>query len=305
VRTFAKASRTPAHHRDLLRELAVYEAVRDGCPATAARLPRDVRWSPNTGEIEMEAVPAGDLADLVAARAGLDPMVMAAVGRAVGEFHAEAAALARDAPPSAWVRGGIVFDRPAPAHMRLLSGAGMKLLKALQRAERLRARLAGLAPPSADSLIHGDLRWENVLVADDLEPPGVWLVDWETGGAGERAWDAGCIAAACVSAWLCSIPEIAGVPPELLVSEATLPMDAMAPGLDAYWAAYRSAAPVPVGDAWAERCVQLAAVRLVHAGFERTAFETGLRPSAVAHLQIASHILDEPARAGRELLRIA
>ena len=26
------------------------------------------------------------------------------------------------------------------------------------------------------------------------------------GGAGERAWDAGCFAAACVSAWLCSIP---------------------------------------------------------------------------------------------------
>ena len=48
----------PGARTDLLREAAVYDIVRDRCPATAARLPRDVRWNADADELEMEAAPA-------------------------------------------------------------------------------------------------------------------------------------------------------------------------------------------------------------------------------------------------------
>ena len=122
-RSFAKASRGPDDHRELLREAAVYEVVRDRCPDTAAHLPRDVRWDADAGELEMEAVPAGDLASQVAGDGMLEPAVAAEVGRVVGGLHAEAGRLGDDdAPASVWLRDGFGVDRPTPAYLRLLSG---------------------------------------------------------------------------------------------------------------------------------------------------------------------------------------
>jgi hypothetical protein len=88
------------------------------------------------------------------------------------------------------------------------------------------------------------------------------------------------------------------------MTEAAIPIEALRPGLDAFWSAYRAAVPDARGDAWAERCAQLAAVRLVHLAFEWADLDTGLRPSAIAHLQVASNLLGDPARAGSDLLRI-
>ena len=101
-------------------------SVRERCPATAARLPRNVRWNADADELEMEAVLAEDLGTLVTASSALDPVVAAEVGRAVGEFHAEAGDPGDDAPPSLWLRGGIGVDRPGTAHLRLFSAGGLE-----------------------------------------------------------------------------------------------------------------------------------------------------------------------------------
>ena len=150
-RSFAKASRGPDDHRELLREAAVYEVVRDRCPATAGApaarraLGRRRRRARDGGASR----PATSGASW-RATATLEPAVAAEVGRVVGEFHAEAGDLGDDdAPPSVWLRGGIGVDRPTPAYLRLLSGGEVGLLRALQRSEELQAHLAALAPPGA------------------------------------------------------------------------------------------------------------------------------------------------------------
>jgi aminoglycoside phosphotransferase (APT) family kinase protein len=266
-------------------------------------VPRDASWNPVADELRMEAVPAADLADHVEACGLLEPAVGAAVGRAVGELHAEDLDLGSEVPRSDWLQGGVGIARPTPKRLHTLSAGGIDLLKLLQRSDELDARLRALAPPTVESLVHGDLRWENVLVAPDAEIQ-VWLVDWEMGGAGETAWDAGCFAAACLSAWLCSIPSVPGVRPDRLEDEATLPWAALAPGLDAFWSAYRGIAPETHADAWTARCAQLTAVRLVYRAFECTQFDTSLGTTPVLHLQVAARILDDPVHAAGELLRI-
>ena len=230
----------------------------------------------------------------------LEPLVAAAVGRALGEFHAEGGDPGDDAPAlGSGCAGGVAFDRPGPGHLRLLSAGGVKLLESLQRSDGMLSRLAAIDPPRGDQLVHGDMRWENVLVgAADGAAHHVWLVDWEMGGAGEHEWDAGCFAAAAVSAWLTSMPEVPEAPLERLAPEATVPLEALAPGLDLFWSAYRAAVPQSAGDPWAERCAQLAAVRLVHIAFEVTLLDLGLRAAAVAHLQVASNILEDPGGPG-------
>ena len=89
-----------------------------------------------------------------------------------------------------------------------------------------------------------------------------------------------------------------------LLADAAVPMEALTDGLDLFWSAYRAAIPDSAGERWAERCLELAAVRLVHIGFEITQGDLGLRRAAVLHLQVASNILDDPLRAGRDLLRL-
>ena len=218
----------------------------------------------------------------------------AAVGHAIGEFHAEGGG-SRTLRPSVGLVGGRARRRPPhPGASPRLTTGGIALIKLLQRSRGLEARLRALAPPAGGALVHGDLRWENVLVEPGTEP-AVWLVDWEMGGAGEQAWDTGCFAAACVSAWLCSIPAVPGMAPDQLAAEAGLPMDTLALGLDAFWTAYRDVAPGTGTDAWAERCTQLTAVRLVYRGFECTQYDVDLEPLPVAHLQVAAHMLDDPS----------
>jgi hypothetical protein len=298
---FVKRPRSPAHREDLLREAAVYGVVRDRCPATAARVPAGARWNAGSGELEMDRVPGVTLADHVAATGALDPVAAAAVGTAVGELHAEGAGPAPDDPASDWTRYGVGIVRPTPGLVSVMSTGGIALLKVLQRDEGLEARLRDLAPETPDAVVHGDLRWSNVLVSP-ADEPAVRLVDWEMGGAGEPAWDAGCFAAACVSAWLCSIPAVPGVTSERLAAEAELPMEVLAPGLGAFWTAYADAVPHAQPDAWRTRCAQLAAVRLVYTAFEFAQFDTVLRQLPIMHLQVARNLLAGPVRGAQELL---
>jgi tRNA A-37 threonylcarbamoyl transferase component Bud32 len=301
---FVKTARDPSRRTYLAREAAVYDVVMARCPATAARLPRDVHWDQDVGELQMEALSAANLAQRVDSAHLLDTAVAAAVGRAVGEFHAEAADAASDAPPSVWLRGGVHVDRPGTAHLRRFSAGGLKLFETLQRSDGLQSQLAGIAPARGDQLIHGDLRWENVLLSREAAPR-VWLVDWELGGGGEHSWDVACFAAAAVSAALWSMPFVPGVPLDDLAAAATIRIEQIAPWLTFFWSAYQAATPDVGTDSLAERIAQLAAVRLVHLGFESTAHDLGVSALAVAHLQVAANILRDPHRAGFDLLGLS
>ena len=143
-RSFVKTARGPSHRLDLEREAAVYDIVRNRCPATVVHLPRGVRWDAGAEELEMEAAPAEDLRARVGRAGALEPVVAAEIGRVVGEFHAEGRQAGDDAPPSLWLRAGVAYARPEPLHLRLLSAGGVKLLQSAPT-----IRCAGIAARSA------------------------------------------------------------------------------------------------------------------------------------------------------------
>lgn len=306
---FVKLAHGPDDRVELAREAEILGLIAARCPQTAERLPELLGWDARAGRLTLEEIQGRDLRRIVLRNGRLPEESAAQLGRAAALLHEEGRRLADDPPAHAPGAGAVDWHRPAPGHLRLLSLAGVELIQAVQRSAPLCGHLDRLlARRPGDTLVHGDLRWENVLVEDDdARPLRVRLVDWELAGWGEAAWDVACFMAACLGAWLSTTPHVPGVPPDRLADLAEVPLPAVRPALVAFWTAYVGTRGLEGHGlaAWAERCTELVAVRLVHLAMEATQGDEYLRTAPVAHVQVALNVLDDPARAAAGLLGIA
>ena len=129
-----------------------------------------------------------DLATLRRDRSDDRTATLAAVATALGRWHAGARRRSADHPAvRPWVLDALADRRPA----FLVSNRGAAAL--LERVGgRVRPLLGALdAAWTPTTVIHGDLRADNVMVTAD----GVVFIDWETAGRGDPAWDVGALLA--------------------------------------------------------------------------------------------------------------
>ena len=160
------------------------------------------------GWLALEAVePATSLHELVVRRAPASASAFAALGDALGRLHA--APVPPVAQPGS--AGGLVPRRPwildleprgLPSVVPAAEGV-TAVRERLLASRSVAALLGGLrASWSGRAIIHGDVKFDNVLVqsidglvgGDDGPAARVWLIDWELAGLGEPAWDlAGCV----------------------------------------------------------------------------------------------------------------
>jgi aminoglycoside phosphotransferase (APT) family kinase protein len=252
------------------------------------------------GQLVLEAIPGIDLQARRAAGGDIEPSLARAVGQALARVHASQAVL-RDAPPvvESLARGS---HAPDLAFVRRLSGAGIELLRMMQRSDELRRRLEHAAEGERDSLVHGDLRWENIMVGGGAgDPPRVWLVDWEFAGRGDARDDVGAFVAACIGVWIDSAPAVPGVPLERLIDAARWPAPSMRRAIREFTNFYGACRGMDPSTAagFVAGAFRAAAVRLVHLAFEATRDRETLGLGAVLHLQIALNILRDPGAAAR------
>jgi len=235
----------------------------------------------------------------------------AALGRALGLLHARTRQLADDAHAQAgWATAPWVLSlhRPDANIFRDVSAAGLELIRIVQRTEGFGDLLDDLRrswEPAA--LIHGDMKWSNVLVAGAGTPQeSVKLIDWESASIGDPGWDIGSALSQYLSFWLFSIPLTGGEAPERFPELAAYPLDAMKPALKACWIAYADAAGVAPNavEQHLTRAVQMAAARLVQVAFEASQDQQQLLSSVVLHLQLAHNLLARPREAPAGLLGI-
>ncbi len=238
-----------------------------------------------------------------------DPGVARLLGEALGRVHREVG----------WGPGPPPFSGPptlGPAtggpgelpwilllpHLPLDPGASppptgmtqgtLELVKLVRSNRQLRSLLEGArAAWTPDGLLHGDLKWDNLLLADRI-----WIADWELAAFGDTAWDVGHVLQAYWSRPLLggeggAVPSREG----LLIAACS------------FWEAYRRARGLAPGESrsFLERAVQMGAARCVLTAYEHLHGAPALTPLAWALLQEGSGVFHDPGPTIRALGRAA
>lgn len=231
----------------------------------------------------------------------------AALGRILGDFHRALPTDGRgDDPHLGWLYRGLPWvlslHRPRPSLLATLGPAARELLGVLQRDESLWGHLDDLRRHwRSDAVIHGDIRFDNVLVRPflgdlDAAPVRPWIVDWEMVAVGDPAWDLAGALQDLLVLWVSSMPMSEGADAEQMTAEARLPLDVLRDTAIALWDGYRRGAGLDTTRAEDLLCraVLYSAARMVQSAFEYAGGAERLVGPAVLLLQIAANLLDDP-----------
>jgi aminoglycoside phosphotransferase (APT) family kinase protein len=197
--------------------------------------------------------------------------------------------------------------RPDELLFATSSRAGVELTELIQSDPVLCAALDEQAARTADeAFTHGDVRWDNILVARDGDGrfAGLRLVDWESAGVGDPGWDIGCLLAEYVSHWICSVPFTTATTAAADAALARVPLESAQAAIAAAWAGYimRRGAGCADGPTCLRRVTRHAGHRLLHRALELDQYSTDVSLAAVCHVQVGARMLAEPDVASTALL---
>lgn len=295
----ARASDDPAVAREasVLRSLESAGGVDD-------LIPQLVAHDTARGIIVLATEPGGRNLREQFARRRFSTALARACGRALARLHRLPPGAAGARPPGLDPAWPLSWHRPWLETLSELSAAGVELLRMTQSSGGLCSALDDLRDTSrAESLIHGDVRWDNWIALPAPPSRGrsrIVVADWELAGPGEPAMDVGAVLGEHLLAWLESIPLADGRDPGRLLARALVPLERLRPSLTAFWTAYRAAG----GAQSRRRAVRFAAVRLLQAAVEQARDSSELRPRTVIVLQLAANLLERPDDAADRVLRL-
>jgi hypothetical protein len=156
----------------------------------------------------------------------------------------------------------------------------------------------------ATSLIHFDLKCDNLLVVASRKKTILKIIDWELAGWGDPSWDVGCIFGAYLGSWLFYIPIMTGIRADYSLELARYPIERLQPAIRAFWASYVRGMQLRAIEANQVlfKAVKYSAARLVQTAYEAMEAASQLTTSAVGALQVSMNILKRPRDAIRTLL---
>ena len=295
----------------LKREAACYELARD-VPALARIMPRLIRYDEARHTLTMELLPD---AESLLAYHGRNRGFTAEIGRLLGEgigvYHTGAGALLENEKLKALLMRQtpviLTLSRGGHAMLGHFGRIGPVVSAILQQHKDFEGLLDALgAEWRFDSLIHGDMKWDNVLVFSTENGLDFRIADWEMADFGDAAWDVGAVLQSFLSTWIMSMPIGSGLPPEGYIGMAAQPLDAMRPVLKAFWESYAKTRGFSQDEERRElvRSMRFGAARLTWAAIEQRLYVSQLDPAATALLQVSLNILKDPERAARDFIDV-
>ncbi len=293
----------------LRREAACYELAW-GHPALSGLMPRLVKYDAVRHVLVVELLPeAESLADYHVRKKAFPVDIGRMLGEALGACHARSSTFPENKALEGLLAHRVpvilTLGRGGHAMLGKFGRIGPSASAVLQQHKDLEALLDALgAEWRLDSLIHGDMRWDNLLVFPTPSGFDFRIVDWEMADFGDAAWDVGTVLQGFLSAWILSMPIASHLPPEAYVGAAAEPLEPMQPEVRAFWSAYAASRGIPANKRAAElqRCMRFAAARLAWSAVERCMLEPQLDVFSTAHLQVSQNILRDPEGAVRKLL---
>ncbi|MBV9928773.1 MAG: phosphotransferase [Acidobacteria bacterium] len=288
----------------------------------AALMPRFHDSDPARHALVIELLPEGASLSEYHRQLGSFPVeVGVQLGQIIGAYQREMGRRLRDGAKSntfarrvPWILSLHQMDRNLFGQ---LSTANTQVLNIIQSYPDFPSTLERLSAGwRFDSFIHGDIKWDNVHVTVDSDGEGneegaggkvtLRLVDWELADFGDACWDAGAVFQAYLSAWVFSMPAVAGVPAEQLVGAAQFPVEQMHPALRAFWKTYTETRGLNAAEAREslERSVSYAAARMIQTAYEYMFQSPQITTSALYLLQLSLNILKNPREATASLLAL-
>src|SRR5262249_6009957 len=150
------------------------------------------------------------------------------------------------------------------------SRGALHLVGVLQGDRELWAALDGVRRDwRPGGLVHGDAKWDNVLVVPAARRPDLWLVDWELTGPGDGRWDLATALPTFLQLWV-TTPPVTGPRAAADLPHARYPLVAMQPAMRALLAAWLCARG---GGAASRRDDLVGVARLCGARLVVTVFE--------------------------------
>ena len=296
----------------LRREARHYQAFESEVGASIRRLvPRFFHYDTDRALLVLglipSAIPLGQYLDSHAAAPQRE--VAAAAGRAIAAFQ-------RVPPPDCAASGqraeapwALRFTFPGPDLLRTASLGQIEAIRIVQKnSDAWNVAATVRRDYGGDCLVHGDLRWDNVLMRARQRHANVrlWVIDWELATVGDPAWDVGSIFAALLARCVCFMQPGNEINPYSLSSGFAAQLPAAQAEIRCFWNAYLESSPNARADpeAFLNRTVLFCGARLLQIAFEWSPGQT-LTPIAACFLQLGLNLLRRPEEAPRVVFRLS
>jgi hypothetical protein len=180
-----------------------------------------------------------------------------------------------------------------------LSPANTELLRILKSDPVVTAALDEIRTAwRTDSLMHTDLKWNNVLAVPGKN--GQWecrVVDWEMVNRGDPAWDAATMLQSWWWHWVLSTPPHEITTLDAFIDRRRGAFEESRPSLEAFWSGCIEEVSPDAAHDWLERCAHLGAARLLQTAYEQLQTESVISDSVRLLIDLSRRFLTEPESA--------
>jgi Ser/Thr protein kinase RdoA (MazF antagonist) len=184
----------------------------------------------------------------------------------------------------------------------------MEVVRAIQRDDLACRALGALgANYRGTALVHGDFRWDNILVQGTTRSriSRLHLIDWELAGSGDAAWDVGTSFASFLGRCLRFMDPGENVTSSTLRSAFIRRLPSSQIEMGAFWREFARTAHL---DSALRRAVLVRATNYCGAKLLQTAYEWSpantVSPIAACYLQLGLNMLRSPQEATLRVLGI-
>lgn len=308
-RSFVVKTADQAGSARMAHEVTMLERLRtaDKRGELASRLPALVAYDSAEGVLVLEAPPEAQDLTRQHAHGRYSRTLAREAGKALALLHAMSPVVLEGTRIASDPRWALRIHRPDLDTLRTLSAGSVELIRIVQSSDEICTGLGELLASWQDqSVIHGDVRWDNFLAVrgrGSKRRSRLLLIDWEQAGTGDPGLDVGAFFGEYLHAWLQSVPIVDPRNPGRLLAHAGRPLARMQPTLCAFWDGYtrRGGRTAPELSRLLTRAIQFAAARLVAAALEEAQTLTELRGSVLYTLQLSANVFRRPDEAAHLL----
>ena len=290
------------------REAAFYKSIHSDprLAVLAAMVPKFVDYEPRRHAITLRLADQSESMAERHLREAVFPEDSARLlGTALATVHLHGAIMLRD--PAArtqfqyQVPWPFLLDQTGYSFLDNFGPIGPHLSAAIRGFPSLQFHLSALRPLwQFDSLIHGDMKWDNCLIGDTAAGQAeLMIVDWELADIGDGAWDVATIFKEYV------VTAILGAqPPEQATPQnPKQTIESLQPSIRSFWKAYAETRGLrgPASHAFLDRAVRFTAGRMVIAVLEYLAGSQQFNVLGQSMLQASVNILEAPQVAAAQL----